>query len=647
MRMAKLCLLLVVALAPLSQPCSAQSPELTSGLPGVTSAGNTVAILFPIVNSGKATAGQVTVTSASLDGLNPTPAGALPVNLGDLMAGATSGLNVAFANGTLVAGTKYLFTVRGTYRLGQETLGFSLNRFITYGAPSVFEQPPNPINVSATVDKAHSVGGLITAKSGGSLTTKGADGSEFTLTVPANALLGDQPVTMTPILSVAGLPLSGGFGAAVQLSPEGLVLLQPATLTIKPARQIPVAQQTGFAYHGSGQDFYLYPLNSVSTVTLSLVHFSGYGVGSGTAPTFNPSDALAELQSAIAALAVAERARVLMGEDPDPQFIQEELDLIQQCFLQVVQPLLEQAKVNLADQEAVKDAIAKALGWERIEELLGRSDDKVFQQQKQFIKDTIDAIEVGEFNLAYEDCIASANPILVADMVGVARYFELLGGNVQGFLGSDYWDKVNKCANQKLTVDFDSQIKGVYAGPMLGAGVASTDSVVQATGLSLKWNNAGGDPTQAAFQIQSAPMDYVSLSFTLGSYSIARSCASITSYSATISVRARPSINLFGKPPFGKAPPPSMVTDINVTSDEELLACDCDPAGCFTAPFSTPNPYYSVGWTLIGGREPFVAPLNATTTFSGRTGSAAVGGGSSASFTESTTTVTVNSNPVN
>jgi hypothetical protein len=646
MRIAKLCSLLVVTLARLSQPCSAQSPELASGVPGVTSTGNTVAILFPIVNSGGATAGQVTVTSASLHGLNPTPAGALPVNLGDLMAGATSGLNVAFANGTLVAGTKYLFTVRGTYGLGQETLGFGLNRFITYGVPSVFQQPPNPINVSATVDTAHSVSGLIAAKSGGSLTTKGADGSEFTLSVPANALLGDQPVTMTPILSVAGLPLSGGFGAAVQLSPEGLVLLQPATLTIKPARQIPVAQQTGFAYHGSGQDFYLYPLNSVNTVTLSLVHFSGYGVGSGTAPTFNPSDALAELQSAIAALAAAERARVLMGEDPDPQFIQEELDLIQQCFLQVIQPLLEQAKNNLADQEAVKDAIGKALGWERIEELLGASDDKVFQQQKQFIHDTIDAIEVGEFNLAYEDCIASANPILVADMVGVVRYFALVGGDLQSILGADYWNKVNKCANQKLTVDFDSQIKGVYAGPILGAGVASTDSVVQATGLSLKWNNAGGDPTQAAFQIQSAPMEYVSLSYTLGSYSIVRSCASITSYSATISVRARPSINLFGKP-FGKAPPPSMVTDINVTSDEELLACDCDPAGCFTAPFSVIHPYYSVGWTLIGGREPFEAPLNATTTFSGRTGSAAVGGGSSASFTESTTTVTVNSNPAN
>ena len=518
MRIAKLCSLVVVTLALLSQPCSAQSPELTSGVPGVTIVGNTVAILFPIVNSGGATAGQVTVTSASLDGLSPTPAGALPVNVGDLVAGATGGLNVAFANGTLVAGTKYLFTVRGTYRLGQETLGFSLNRFITYGVPSVFQQPPNPINVSATVDTAHSVSGLIAAKSGGRLTTKGADGSEFTLSVPANALLGDQPVTMTPILNIAGLPLSGGFGAGVQLSPEGLVLLQPATLTIKPARQIPVAQQTGFAYQGSGQDFYLYPLNSVNTVTLSLVHFSGYGVGSGSAPAFNPSDALAKLQSALAALATAERARILMGEDPDPQFFQEELDLIQQCFLQAIQPLLEQAKNNLADQEAIKDAIGKALSWEQIEELLGASEDKVFQQQKQFIQDTIDAIEVGEFNLAYEDCIASANPVLVADMVGVARYFALLGGDLQSILGGDYWDKVNKCANQKLIVDFDSQIKGVYAGPILGAGVASTDSVVQATNLSLKWNNAGGDPTQAAFQIQSAPMDYASFTYTLGSY---------------------------------------------------------------------------------------------------------------------------------
>jgi hypothetical protein len=631
-------------LAFLCQPIFAQSPVLTSGVAGVTTLGRTVSILLPIMNSGATTAGSITVTSASLAGLSSTSP--FPMALGDLTPGGSNGLSVNFGDSTLVAGHKYLLTVRGTYVSGAQTLGFSLNRFITFGQLSVFQQPPKPINVSSTIDPSHAVSGVISAVSGGTLTTKSADGSEFTLTIPPNALLGDQPMTMSPIRSVAGFPLSGGFVAGVELSPEGLVLLQPATLTITPSRPVPIAQQIAFGYVGSGQDFYLYPLNLVNTVTLSLLHFSGYGLGSGNAPSFNPSDALAQLQSAAAALVAAERARVMMGEPPDPEFGQKLLELEQQCFLQVIQPLLDQAEQNVTDDQGARDAIAKALGWDRLGQLLGAGKDKVFQQEEEFIRKAINAISVGEFNLAYDNCIASANPILVADMIGIARYFELTGGGAASNLGADYWDKINKCANQKLAVDFDSEIKGVYSGPILGAGVASTDSVVQASGLSLTWDSAGFNPTQAAFRIQSAPMDYVSLSYTLGSYLVVKSCASVTSYSATISVRARPSLNLFGKA-FGKAPAPSMVTDINPTSDEELLACDCDPAGCFEAPFSVSHPYYSVGWTLIGGREPFVAPLNATTTFSGRSGSAAVGGGSSATFRESTTTVTVNSNPPN
>jgi hypothetical protein len=144
--------------------------------------------------------------------------------------------------------------------------------------------PPSGSGIAVTLDETRAASGLISTQ-GGSLSATAADGSRFTLTLPPGALLSDEQITMTPVTATDRLPFSGGLRAAVQLQPEGLRLLQPATLVIDGAQPLNSGGQRaiGFGYHRTGDEFHLFPaVISGSHAELALMHFSGYGVGSGS-----------------------------------------------------------------------------------------------------------------------------------------------------------------------------------------------------------------------------------------------------------------------------------------------------------------------------------------------------------------------------
>lgn len=129
--------------------------------------------------------------------------------------------------------------------------------------------------VTPTVDPSRAVSATI-GSAGGSLTTVAADGSTITLTLPRNALAGDEQVTMTPLLTLSG----GGVRllAGVQLGPEGLRLLQPGKLDITPAHPAPRSQQVAFGYQGSGSQFGLVPLAIGSGIEIPLIRLGGVGL---------------------------------------------------------------------------------------------------------------------------------------------------------------------------------------------------------------------------------------------------------------------------------------------------------------------------------------------------------------------------------
>lgn len=161
---------------------------------------------------------------------------------------------------------------------------------------------PHPLNVAVTLDQQRAVSAPI-SPDGGSLTATAADGTQFTLQVPAGALIDSQTLGLTPVASIQGLPFSGGLIDAVQLEPEGLGLSGPATLTLRPPATLD-AKAVGFGYQGQGQDFHLEPVQGTSTMVFTLTHFSGYGDGSGS-----PSDA-----SAVVPATAEDRAMHDLGE---------------------------------------------------------------------------------------------------------------------------------------------------------------------------------------------------------------------------------------------------------------------------------------------------------------------------------------------
>jgi hypothetical protein len=142
-------------------------------------------------------------------------------------------------------------------------------------------QTPNPLTVTPVLDPANAAVAVVNATAGGSIQATGSDGTTYTLAVPANALIFDTEITLTPVASIGGLPFSGGLQAAVQIAPDGLELYKTAALTITPAKAVPANQQIGFGYHGSGSEFHLEALTTTALV-FDIEHFSGYGGGLGT-----------------------------------------------------------------------------------------------------------------------------------------------------------------------------------------------------------------------------------------------------------------------------------------------------------------------------------------------------------------------------
>ena len=137
--------------------------------------------------------------------------------------------------------------------------------------------------ITVQTNNALSASGTITAAGGGSLSATAADGTVFTLSVPANAIASDQDISMTPVSGVSGFPFPGGLAAGVDLQPDGLVLLPGATLTIHTPSPIPATEETPVAWNGSGEDFFLFPPTpAAGDLQLFISHFGGYGVARGT-----------------------------------------------------------------------------------------------------------------------------------------------------------------------------------------------------------------------------------------------------------------------------------------------------------------------------------------------------------------------------
>ena len=153
---------------------------------------------------------------------------------------------------------------------------------ISKGPTIDFMTTGKSLDVKIELDKKQTARGKV-SKTGGSVSLTAADGSKFTLDVPANALETETEITMIAVRTLDGAPLDNNTPTAVQLEPSGLLFKEMATLTIVPAKEIPIKEQIIFGYEGTGQDYHLAPVDPKSKdIRIKLMHFSGAGVGSGS-----------------------------------------------------------------------------------------------------------------------------------------------------------------------------------------------------------------------------------------------------------------------------------------------------------------------------------------------------------------------------
>jgi hypothetical protein len=164
----------------------------------------------------------------------------------------------------------------------------------------------SPVRITPMVDTNVTASASI-GTAGGKVVLTDTAGTRFTLTVPPRALLSPATITLNAITNVAGLPWNGQVVGAVQIRPEGLLMLEPATLDIKADLDL----SNGFAsavFGSGGEEFHLTPdAASTNGITAWLGRLDGVCVVSASRSDIRsqldntPTSAAARLEQTMAA----------------------------------------------------------------------------------------------------------------------------------------------------------------------------------------------------------------------------------------------------------------------------------------------------------------------------------------------------------
>jgi hypothetical protein len=311
---------------------------------------------------------------------------------------------------------------------------------------------PNPLQVTVDLDEGAGVESVI-PMTGGTITTETSGGTRFTLTIPEHALLSDQKVQMTPVVSIDGLPLSGGLLAAVDLKPEGLLLFAPATLTIEFQHDISPEEFLGFSYLNEGEELFLYPTQVTgSTVSIQLMHFTGYGGGNSSSQDassmadYPPSSGEDQAMQA-AASAVAKSG----GKIPTDEFQK----ILRDWYRSTVEPNLKAAMTNDSD---IEQPITEFLRWARKVALCGLTDK--FELEIENGKIWIGKAIQNAIKQTSQRCSSQGNPLEARRLMRLAVMSRWLG-EWAGPSSAEYTDKAfNELARcGRFELKFDSIIE--------------------------------------------------------------------------------------------------------------------------------------------------------------------------------------------
>jgi hypothetical protein len=241
------------------------------------------------------------------------------------------------------------------------------------GIPNFRE--PKPATVEATVDESNLISKFV-GPDGGVLETSGVDGSTYVLTIPAGALAQEELISITPLVSVSGWPLSdNAIPYGVRIEPDGETLFEFATLTITPAVDIESVRALTAKNDGSDFHFGIISLKN-DVIELPIIHFSDhYGVADSEIDPgpkndpgeITPNNRAGQLENELADMMAEERNRQLQSDPSEVLDLPDELiakfnELMAEYHRTLIQPYLSQW---LTDCETWNQTHAYALSWSR------------------------------------------------------------------------------------------------------------------------------------------------------------------------------------------------------------------------------------------------------------------------------------------
>jgi len=250
------------------------------------------------------------------------------------------------------------------------------------GGPATASEPVNasqaldpstePLPVRLTADVGRAVSATIPVD-GGTLEAADANGTRFTLRVPSGALAEPTTITMTPVLSMDGIPFGEGSPMAVQLEPAGLRFYDFVTLTIEPADDIPLEQQVPIGTQGEENHLFM-PLAAIGdgVLRLHLLHFSSAGATKGFLADTEPwKERLGgDVEARLSSLVARELLFYEQRGEPVPESF---WDWVKRTWRDLVlRPRLDAAGQSCA---AGRLAIETTLSFQRLAEFMGWAED--------------------------------------------------------------------------------------------------------------------------------------------------------------------------------------------------------------------------------------------------------------------------------
>jgi hypothetical protein len=363
-----------------------------------------------------------------------------------------------------------------------------------------------PVNATVTVDRGRAASVTLTPSAGATLAVKARNGARITISFPQGSVAATTKVTATPLRKLKSRITRKGLVAGVQLAPEGLNLLRPATVRVARRGRAPKGTKLSFlGSFGSGRDLYRVPpdgrvrgrrFKASGRPVATITHFSTIDAFDWSKATLQDLNAL--LYPAVGIHRMSQEISRLLS-DPNATLaeIQEAVERERKRF---IDPLTQQALAALkssCSEKAIRraqDVMSIALSFERQMQLVGLGEIGAVPLLSKMLLEAARCMS--------KLCPTLGDPRAAMYFLGLARQLQLVGAGSQALFAALFVN-LERCATYEVRLV--TQVTGRGEGNSFTWHLASTVKVQP------KLEESGGLPVRA-------PLEYTHTSGTAPSF---------------------------------------------------------------------------------------------------------------------------------